>query len=100
MVLIFILLFSAEAESSGWSEHKTRDGYTCYYDSVTGEYSWVYPEGWSGVSSDLSKEEIQVREREREEGGGRRKERERRMVYVHVCTYVYVQSIMCIVHEC
>ena len=91
MVLIFILLFSAEAESSGWSEHKTRDGYTCYYDSVTGEYSWVYPEGWSGVSSDLSKEEIQVREREREEGGGRRKEREKDGVCT--CMYVRVRTI-------
>lgn len=61
--------FLVEGDATGWTEHKTRDGYTCYYDNQTGEYSWEYPEGWTGVSSDLSREEIQVKEEEREREG-------------------------------
>ena len=60
-----------EGDATGWTEHKTRDGYTCYYDNQTGEYSWEYPEGWTGVSSDLSREEIQVKEEERERERGK-----------------------------
>ena len=68
-----------EGDATGWTEHKTRDGYTCYYDNQTGEYSWEYPEGWTGVSSDLSREEIQVKKEERE--GEREREREREVLY-------------------
>lgn len=47
-------------DESGWAEHRTRDGYKYYYNRNTEEYSWIRPDKWSGISQDLSREEIQV----------------------------------------
>ena len=55
-------------ESGGWSEHCTREGYSYYHNSQSGESQWEKPEGFSGQSQELSREEIQV--------GGRREGRE------------------------
>lgn len=53
MIVLFL-------DESGWAEHRTRDGYKYYYNKNTEEYSWTRPSTWSGVSQDLSREEIQV----------------------------------------
>ena len=50
----------AVEESGGWSEHRTRDGYSYYHNSQSGESQWERPEGFSGQSQELSREEIQV----------------------------------------
>lgn len=55
-------------DSGGWSEHCTREGYNYYYNSQSGESQWERPEGFSGQSQELSREEIQVGKRR--EGGG------------------------------
>lgn len=47
-------------DSGGWTEHRTRDGYVFYYNVVTGESQWEKPEGFSGQSRELTKDEIQV----------------------------------------
>ncbi|KAL5481649.1 hypothetical protein EMCRGX_G021851 [Ephydatia muelleri] len=47
-------------ESGGWTEHRTRDGYVFYYNVVTGESQWEKPEGFSGQSRELTKDEIQA----------------------------------------
>ena len=57
VLCVVIVLFLDE---SGWAEHRTRDGYKYYYNKNTEEYSWTRPNTWSGVSQDLSREEIQV----------------------------------------
>lgn len=45
---------------SGWAEHRSRDGYTYYYNNKTDKHSWTPPEGYEGTSPYLSREEIQV----------------------------------------
>ena len=51
---------SDEEDVSGWVEHRSRDGYTYYYNNKTDKHSWTPPEGYEGTSPYLSREEIQV----------------------------------------
>ena len=45
----------------GWNEHRTRDG-TCYYHNPsTGESQWEKPVEFEGRSTELNRDEIQVR---------------------------------------
>ena len=47
--------------SNGWTEHRTREGYSYYYNAGTSDGQWELPEGFiSGQTTDLSREEIQV----------------------------------------
>lgn len=45
---------------AGWAEHRSKEGYTFYYDSVADSHSWVKPEEYTGNPTVLTKEEIQV----------------------------------------
>lgn len=49
------------ADNEGWSAHSIRGGYTYYYNSQSGVGQWAEPEGFTGDSQDLSRDEIQVK---------------------------------------
>lgn len=46
---------------TGWAEHRSKEGYAFYYDSVADSHSWVKPDEYTSNPVVLSKEEIQVR---------------------------------------
>ena len=48
-------------DSDGWSEHRTREGYTYYHNSRSGASQWMEHEEYKGESQELSRDEIQVR---------------------------------------
>ena len=43
-----------------WAEHRTREGYTCYYHTGRGQLQWATPTDESATCGELSREEIQV----------------------------------------
>lgn len=45
--------------ASMWAEHRTREGYTCYYHTEQGQLQWATPTDESSCG-ELSREEIQV----------------------------------------
>ena len=48
-------------EGEGWTEHHTREGHTLYHNWQLGESQWEKPDALPEQSSQLSREEIQVR---------------------------------------
>ncbi|XP_064390864.1 ras GTPase-activating-like protein IQGAP1 isoform X3 [Halichondria panicea] len=48
------------SDNDGWSAHHLRGGYTYYHNSQTGEGQWAEPQGFTGESCELSKDEIQA----------------------------------------
>ena len=42
-----------------WAEHRTREGYNCYYHTECGQLQWATPTDESSCG-ELSREEIQV----------------------------------------
>ena len=94
---VHVFLFVV-GESSGWSEYRTKDGYSYYHNFTTGESQWERPESYNGQSPQLSKDEIQVggeggrgggekrmRGRERRESEGE-KERAFHLTFFHFIT--------------
>ena len=55
------LLYTGVSDNDGWSAHHLRGGYTYYHNSQTGEGQWAEPQGFTGESCELSKDEIQVK---------------------------------------
>ena len=45
---------------AGWAEHRSKEGYTYYYNEETGDHAWTKPEEYGGQPTILTKEEIQV----------------------------------------
>jgi len=53
------LLVGADADE-GWSEYRTKDGNTYYYNGKTDQSQWEKPENFTGSSHELTRDEIQV----------------------------------------
>lgn len=43
----------------GWSEYRTKDGHTYYYNGKTGQSQWEKPDNYTGTSHELTRDEIQ-----------------------------------------
>ena len=56
-----LLLYTGVSDNDGWSAHHLHGGYTYYHNSQTGEGQWAEPQGFTGESCELSKDEIQVK---------------------------------------
>lgn len=48
-------------DSEGWSEHRIREGANYYHNSRTGSSQWERPAEFKGQSTELNRDEIQVR---------------------------------------
>jgi hypothetical protein len=49
------------AGAVGWNEHRTREGTSYYHNPSTGVSQWERPAEFEGQSTELNRDEIQVR---------------------------------------
>lgn len=61
IVYVVLCLVVGADSDEGWSEYRTKDGHTYYYNGKTGQSQWEKPDNYTGTSHELTRDEIQVR---------------------------------------
>ena len=56
---VLCLLVGADTDE-GWTEYRTKDGHTYYYNGKTDQSQWGKPDNFTGTSHELTRDEIQV----------------------------------------
>ena len=56
---MFCLVVGADTDE-GWSEYRTKDGHTYYYNGKTDQLQWVKPDDFTRTSRELTRDEMQV----------------------------------------